>query len=1037
MKKIVLLSLCLLGVGWTGVAQAATYGVFVGLNEYNTSYVGADNFLNGCVPDANHIYTNTIKRGAWTTGTVTRLLNSAGTKNGIRQAISNYAATAVSGDTFFYYHSSHGGQNSGTSVYLCSYNADYDDTEVAADLEKFATGVKVIVMVDACHSGGLFQSAKAGTRALVPASGTWDLAGSVTRIMDENRAAALAANVKDVEARVSSSEIGWITAANYDQYSWDGDTGGLFTDKVIEGWTNPVASSSDLNGDSYANFYELYKYASNVANNADYEYTQGQAHNTNVLLNTMAGWIGATAPGGLVVFSNLTAQTVVVGQTLIVSVGAYTSGTNLPATVTMSTVQAGASYGSGQLTFTPTMDGIYTFNFSATNSTGGSASASLTVTATLAAPIFSAATGVGNDRFTANWSAVSGAASYRLDVATDSSFSAGGSGAVEVLATNINTGLTTGWEYVNGATTASTYHKLVATGDPGVVSPAFSTVGYTNALAGFDVATYGGADANTLTLSYSLNGGSSWTAFGTNTSASSSTYVSGQTAELPEAALGQASVRVKWHCAAATATVGLRLKNLVVSGAQPAGASTLVLSGQGVTGTTYTVTGLAMGSTYYYRARSVGTLNGPYSATGTVTTAASDTAPSFSSMGGQSATVGLLFTLPVSSYASGYPVPTLSMVSSTANGADYTFAGGTLSFTPSATGTFAFVFCASNTLGVAGATATVAVAAAPVTIPTVSIANLSSNGFTANWTAVTGGTTYQVQVATDTNFTPGGVSGSNQMVNAGFETGDTTGWGTVESPYAVSSENPHSGSYCISCVGATSTRDLDQQVAIPAADGTMAYVISYWYRVTAGDGSDVRTWAQWNNGAGSGDILQSTNYNASSTEWTQIVLTNVPASGATNLDFEVRTYNGATAYFDDFSVTPVPYGRKAGSLHLDATVPALTYDVEGLTPSTPYYVRARSTGGTWSDVVTATTTSGDVPAPQPIEVTQMPTNGAPMGMQIATTVGVTYDLEYTTNLLAVPPVWVQVDSEAGTGGPVTLQDSDSLGIQRFYRVVKP
>ena len=277
------------------------------------------------------------------------------------------------------------------------------------------------------------------------------------------------------------------------------------------------------------------------------------------------------------------------------------------------------------------------------------------------------------------------------------------------------------------------------------------------------------------------------------------------------------------------------------------------------------------------------------------------------------------------------------------------------------------------------------------------------------------------------------------MVNSGFETGDTTGWGTVESPYAVSTDNPHSGTYGISCVGATSTRDLDQQVAIPAADGTMPYVISYWYRVATGDGSDVRTWAQWNNGAGSGDILQNTNYNASSTEWTQIVLTNTPATGATNLDFEVRTYNGATAYFDDFSVTPVPYGRKAGSLHLDATVAALTYDVEGLTPSTPYFARVRAAGGEWSQVVTATTTAGGggTPEPEPIAEWGHAGSGDGMAMRIQSRNGVTYAMEYTTNLWAFPPVWVQVDSVVGDGGAVDLEDANPADAMRYYRVVRP
>ncbi len=1032
MKKILWIGL--MGfLAMTGAAAAATYGVFVGLNQYNTSYVGSDNWLNGCVPDAMHIYTNTIKRGNWTAGTVTLLTNSLGTKAAIRRAITNRAATAVSGDVFFYYHSSHGGNNSdpyGKSVYLCSYDADYQDTELATDLAKFATGVKVIVMIDACHSGGLFVSSL-GTRTLASTTpGSWDVGGRVMELMAADRATKIAAGAKGLELTVTTNEIGWITAANYDQYSWDGDTGGLFTDKVIEGWTNAAASSCDLNSDGYANFWELYKYASNVAYSADYEYTTAMAANTNVLLGTIAGWIGSAAPGGLIVFSNIVAQTVTVGQTLTYPVGAYTSGTNTPAVVTMTTVQAGASYGSGQLSFTPTADGSYTFNFSATNATGGSASASLTVTASLAAPTLSSATGIGNDRFTANWSAVSGAASYKLDVATNSSFSAGGSGASGVIVSNINSGLSTGWEYVNGASNAGTYHKLVSASGPGLVSAAFSTVGYTNAEVGFSVATFGGTSANALTVSYSLDGGGSWTPVGTNTSASaSSPYVSGSIS-LPEAALGQASVRVKWHCAVATASVGLRLQNAVVTGAQPAGGNTMVLNGQGVTGTTYTVTGLAMGSTYYYRVKAVGNATGPASATGTVTTTSADTAPSFSAISGQSATVGALFTLNVSGYVSGSPAPVISLSSSTASASDYSFASPTLSFTPSTTGVFAFVFRATNTLGTAMVTASVTAAAAPVYVPTASIANLSSNSFTVNWTAITGGSTYQVQVATDTNFSGGGSGGTVVLAtNAANTNIAPEGW-----TYNISAS---SGSYLVlgyatnyvqspvfSTVGKT-TLSIDFKARTYGGVSTVTNAITVSISTNGGSNwTDVGTVIPTTStltSYGALDASAYVGYASVCVKW------QAKAAGSNK-----------GAGIQALSVTGTePSG--SSSLVLDQTVSALSYPVSGLTPATRYYVRVRGTGGTWSEVVSATTKDGSVvtPTPQPICNVTAPTNGCAMGMHIATAAGVTYALQYTTNLLEVPPVWVQVDSKVGTGSDINLQDADSAGGHRYYRVVKP
>jgi hypothetical protein len=113
------------------------------------------------------------------------------------------------------------------------------------------------------------------------------------------------------------------------------------------------------------------------------------------------------------------------------------------------------------------------------------------VTATLPAPTLAAVTGIGNDRFTANWNAVTGAASYLLDVATSDSFSAGSGGAdvlTEDFATLTDTSVPSGWT-TSGAsdldyTGAGFYganspaYKFKATGQ-WLLSPTFAT-GATN-----------------------------------------------------------------------------------------------------------------------------------------------------------------------------------------------------------------------------------------------------------------------------------------------------------------------------------------------------------------------------------------------------------------------------------------------------------------------------------------------------------------------------------------------------------------------------
>lgn len=933
-----------------------TLGVFVGLNQYDTDYIGSDNWLSGCVPDALHIYTNTIKRGEWTPATVTLLTNSLGNKAAIRAAIASYAATAVAGDTFFYFHSSHGGQNSGTSVYLCAYDDNYEDVELAADLSAFATGVKVVVMVDACHSGGLFKSVRDGTRAERISKRGWDLAGIVSGIMDEQRAAKLAAGAKDVETRVSSSEIGWITAADYDQYSWDGgpNGGGVFTDKVIEGWTNNPPGSCDLNADNYANFYELYDYSWDVANTADYEFTTAMAHNTNVLLATIAGWVGAEAPGGLIVFSNLTAQAMIVGDTLNWPVGAYTAGTNVPVTVTMNTVEDGASYADGVLTFTPATDGAYTFSFTGTNANGGSATASLAVTATLPAPTLAAVTSIGNDRFTANWDAVAGAASYLLDVATSDTFSAG-SGGADLVSEGFATAAPGGWTmtgvgsysslpFVGTLLEGSLSIKFDGTGDS-ALTPTFAAGAATN----LQFWAYGnGGSGSTFAISGLVN--SVWTLLDTVVIAQNgATYnvaLDPQTTQI-----GFYFTKNGYNCA---------LDDVVVQ-ASDSGSSTLVLTAQSVAGTSYEVTGLDMDTIYYFRVRAVGNLTGPNSETGTATTTATDTAPSFDAIPGQSAIVGVLLALDVSAYDSGYPAPVLSLVSSDAAGADYGFAGGTLSFTPSAEGNFEFVFQASNSLGTALATANVAVASAPVYVPVATIDDIASTAFTLDWTPCTGATDYQLQVATDTVFAAD--SGGNLVENGGFETGDSTGWDKFEANYSVVTTDPQEGTYHVTCV-ATDTRDLMQAVTI-VGDGATEYEVSFYYKKPDAAGN-CRIWASWAPGGGqvSGDSLQPATYLQAAAEWTKVTYRVVPNSGANTLNFEVRTYNGATVYWDNFFVG-VSGGAKVAprAILVDQTVSALTYPVTGLTPETLYYARVRMAGGTWSETVSATTLSSGPAAP--------------------------------------------------------------------------
>lgn len=294
---------------YDGVSGGAHYGVFVGINKY--SYLWPTNWLEGCVPDAMHVFTNAIERGGWVdNATVSVLTNSKAIKSGIRVAIAQYALQAVAGDTFLYYHSSYGGNDDwpySDSVYLYAADAHYADTELAADLSAFAAGVKVIVVVDASHSGGLFEPALKNGRVCEAGAGIWNLASRVTQLMDETRAARKANGLKGVEKTISSGEIGWITAADYDQYAQTDTNGSAFTTALIEGWNSGACDNAAYgNQDGIASFYELWNYAKDLAVGRPGEVdpetgisleTAAQAFNTNVLQSTRAGWVGMPPPG--------------------------------------------------------------------------------------------------------------------------------------------------------------------------------------------------------------------------------------------------------------------------------------------------------------------------------------------------------------------------------------------------------------------------------------------------------------------------------------------------------------------------------------------------------------------------------------------------------------------------------------------------------------------------------------------------------------------------------------------------------------------
>ena len=336
-------------------------------------------------------------------------------------------------------------------------------------------------------------------------------------------------------------------------------------------------------------------------------------------------------------------------------------------------------------------------------------------------------------------------------------------------------------------------------------------------------------------------------------------------------------------------------------------------------------------------------------------TEATPTAPVFTSDSGPfnaTALIACLFTVT----ASGRPAPTLALQGQTASGGfSFTAATGVLDYTPPAAdiGTQTFTFTASNEVGVATQELTVVVAPVPVYVPEVSLTNVATNGFTVQWTACTGATGYQVQVATDMNFTQASSGATTTVLtNAAESASPPTGW-----TYDISSK---SSSYLILLADTHEVRS-----PVFSTEGLTTLSVDCL----------ARTYGGVQSGVNDVDVFISID---GGTNW-------VSLGTVTPTDSNLKPYSvAASAYVGHAQVclrwtTPngtgsVGAGIKAlsvtgsqtgaaGSLVVDGSTTALATNITGLALDTTYYIRVRRLPvEAWSAIVPVTT-AGAVPTP--------------------------------------------------------------------------
>jgi hypothetical protein len=264
--------------------MAQGFSLHIGLNGVDASkYNGWPGTLAGCINDANAMQAICAERGF----TTQMLLNGDAVANAILGAIGQAAFNLQSGDTFVLSYSGHGGQVPDTTG---SSANGLDDTWVAYDRMvlghelynlwgQFESDVRIEVYSDSCHSGTVIRAlimpngavnwpssktkafsifpndlgmqklrnvygaaSKTAPRSAPPAGA----ASLVTRAIPP--AIALAVFERDqemYEAAQWSRKRGDITASvilisgcQDNQESQDGQTNGLFTEKLLSVWNN-------------------------------------------------------------------------------------------------------------------------------------------------------------------------------------------------------------------------------------------------------------------------------------------------------------------------------------------------------------------------------------------------------------------------------------------------------------------------------------------------------------------------------------------------------------------------------------------------------------------------------------------------------------------------------------------------------------------------------------------------------------------------------------------------------------------------------
>lgn len=220
--------------------MAQGLSLHIGVNFIDAKHYGSDGALKGCVNDAKAMHD--LAAGQGFKGQI--FLNEQATRENAIRSINQAAATLKSGDILFVSYSGHGSripdvnkdEDDGMDECWCLYDGMLIDDELSTFWSRFASGVRVLVVSDSCHSGTITKPSEQvitysqSTPRFLPVE-IMQQAWKDNESFYADLKKALPRATVDIKASVRL-----LSGCQDNQYSYDGSQNGAFTTQLLQIW---------------------------------------------------------------------------------------------------------------------------------------------------------------------------------------------------------------------------------------------------------------------------------------------------------------------------------------------------------------------------------------------------------------------------------------------------------------------------------------------------------------------------------------------------------------------------------------------------------------------------------------------------------------------------------------------------------------------------------------------------------------------------------------------------------------------------------